>query len=143
MSDVIITKEAAEKIRSCLKSLKESEKQAQDKLAQVSTTDKEASEKVAEACKAAAAKQADFMLSVGFITKEGYDRTVENLSDARTAMPYLKKAMEMALAAKSTKTASEAEPTPVGKGAGKYPTVKTSKDRLAEADRTFEQAIGL
>ena len=145
MSDIILSKEDAVKVREALATTSEAHKQAEAKLAEAVKTAKEAGEKVSEAVKTAATGMADRFLAGGWITKEGYDRTVENLVE--NPMPYLKKAMDLLEAAKKTtaKTASEeTSPAKLGKGVpSKYQTEKTSKDRLAEANRNFERAIGL
>lgn len=145
MSDIVLTKEAAVSVRDALAALIESEKQAQARVEAAVKATKQAEDKSAEAVKTAATKLADDMLSQGLITKAGYDRTVENLSHPVTAMAYVKKALSMAKEAKAEKVAEEKEPTRIGRGvtATKYATDKTSKERLEEANRKFEQAIGL
>lgn len=145
MSHITLTKEAAVAVRDALAALIDNEKQAQTKTA----ADKTAAEKLAADNKVAVTKIADHMLAKGLITKEGYDRTVENLLQPKSAMPYLKKALDMldeaTKAAKTAAAAEEAAPRTVGRAAGKTPVQKvaSSQERLDEAGRAFDRAIGL
>ena len=95
--------------------------------------------------KDAATKLANDMLARGLITKAALDQTVANLQNPKTVLMYVKKAMDMAVEAKAgQKTAAEA-PATVGRSAPHAAQTKiaTSKDRMAQADRAFESAIGL
>ena len=134
MSNILIPKTAAEAVRDALAALIESEKGRQTKTA----ADQEAQAKQVQQVKAAATAQADLMLQRGLITKEGHAKTVENLSDPVTALPYLKKALDLLEKAQ----AKTEQPTPIGRGT-KTAAAPSGKQSLEEAGRRFDKALGL
>lgn len=139
--NIILEKTAVEAVRDALAALIENEKQAQEKLAAA-----QAAPDTADKDREAATKLAEYMLETGMITGKFKDEMAEKLSSVQTALPQLKKAIDLYRSTKAeTKTAQadgEAAPRALGrKSANKH--ASTKEDPMAEANARFEQALGL